>query len=120
MTIRQLRKAQAKRRGEKRRAKAAPKKALAAWSKEVRKEGKCQICGSTNHVQAHHILPRERYPEHKLNPMNGVALCSNHHKWSKWSAHRNPLFFILWLRRKFPDKYEWAKANVGVDPTARK
>jgi len=58
---------------------------------------KCVICGNTNKVNVHHIIPREvralRHCEY-----NGISLCSSHHKWSlECSAHRNPYIFMLWM-----------------------
>jgi hypothetical protein len=49
------------------------------WSEYVRKrDGKCIICGSTNHIQAHHIFSR-RYMSLRYNVDNGVTLCFAHH-----------------------------------------
>ena len=122
MTKRQWKKELAKRRAAKRKVKAAPKKALAAWSQEVRSEGVCCVpgCGATDNLQAHHILPKERYPEFKTHLTNGVVLCPLHHKFGRYSAHRNPLWFVLMLRREYPEIYAWAKANVGSDSKKRK
>lgn len=116
MTIKQLRKQQAKRRAEKRRAKAAPKKRLAEWSRNIRDIGECEVCGAKGNLQAHHILPKERYPEFKFELMNGISLCPICHKFGKHSAHRNPLWFILFLKRHASDRYNWAKEHMGTNP----
>lgn len=97
----------------KRAVKAAPRKALAEWSLAVRACGCCAVCGATAHLNAHHLLPKERYPEFKLVVTNGVALCPTCHKWGKFSAHRNPIWFTIWLRRARPLQYSWAKQNMG-------
>lgn len=57
------------------------KYALTAWSKLVREkdEKKCQICGSTKRIHAHHIFEKSKYPQLSLNPNNGIVLCTLHH-----------------------------------------
>jgi 5-methylcytosine-specific restriction endonuclease McrA len=97
----------------KRAVKAAPRKALAQWSLAVRACGCCVVCGATAHLNAHHLLPKERYPEFKLLTINGVPLCPGCHKFSKYSAHRNPIWFTLWLRANRREQYQWAKQHMG-------
>lgn len=124
------------RRKEKREAKALPRKQLKEWAEAVQKRDgyKCVVCGATTipklnadgtqklsknkipvfiHLHTHHILPRERYKQHRSNINNGLALCVNHHKRGRYSVHLNPVWFILWLRENRSKQYEWAKANVG-------
>jgi 5-methylcytosine-specific restriction endonuclease McrA len=102
----------------KREAKAAPKRSLAAWSLIVRAGGKCQVCGATEHLNAHHILAKERYQLWKLEPLNGVCLCPTCHKFGARSAHRNPLWFTIWLQLNCPDQYAWAVDKLMNDPEA--
>lgn len=97
----------------KRAVKAAPRKALAEWSLAVRAAGRCAVCGATEHLNAHHLLPKERYPEFRLEVVNGVALCPTCHKFGKFSAHRNPIWFTIWLRRERPEQYFWCKQQMG-------
>lgn len=97
----------------KRAVKAAPRLALQAWSANVRKRGMCEVCGNSENIQAHHILPKERYPEFKLEPLNGIALCPLHHKFGKYSFHRNPLWSMVWLSRNMKYRYKWAVFNMG-------
>ena len=59
------------------------------------------------YVQAHHLLPKERYPEFKLDPNNGIPLCAKHHKFGRQSAHRNPIWFAVWLRARHPEVWTW-------------
>jgi 5-methylcytosine-specific restriction endonuclease McrA len=106
--------ARVERRKAKRAAKAVPRNALVAWSREIRCDGECSVCGATEHLQAHHVLPKERYQNLKLDLMNGVALCPTCHKYGKYSAHRNPMWFTLWLRAHRPEQYAWAKLNMGI------
>jgi hypothetical protein len=97
----------------KREAKAAPRKALATWSAQVRSVGRCAVCGSDRYLNSHHLLPKERYPEYRLEPLNGVCLCPTHHKYGRYSFHRNPIWAVLWLRRCRQDQFNWAKAHLG-------
>ena len=88
-------------------------KALSAWSKLVRQKGVCEACGRTDGVlNAHHILPKERYIWLAFLPINGVALCYNCHKAGRYSAHRNPLWFARWLAETKPEAYQWAMVNM--------
>jgi len=120
----------------KRVAKAAPKKGLVAWSLAVREAAyhTCEVCGATAEpktnkdgtpklnkkgnpitvqLNAHHLLEKRYYPEHKCNPMNGILLCPKCHSFGKFSAHKNGIWFALWLKKNNTIKYEWVKRNVG-------
>jgi hypothetical protein len=91
----------------------AKRKALSAWSKAVRdRDQKCVICDRTDHLNAHHILPKENYKEFMLDPINGITLCPAHHKFSKYSAHKNPIWFAKFIADKFPEQWTWAIAHV--------
>lgn len=128
-------------RAEKRRDKAAPRLALSAWAGAVkaRDGGECAVCGCgvvakqsaeggptrdkrgrpiLIPLNVHHLLPKERYREFRTVVENGITLCPKHHKWDRYSAHRNPVWFVLWLRANRPEQYKWAKANMGKVPLA--
>ncbi|MCK9428748.1 MAG: HNH endonuclease [Candidatus Omnitrophica bacterium] len=69
------------------------------WGNSVKdRDGRaCVICKETKLLNAHHIIPRE-IPEFRWDVDNGVSLCPKHHKFNfKFSAHRNPLAFLLWF-----------------------
>lgn len=55
---------------------------LNKWAKQVkdRDGNRCVICGSTNCLHAHHIIPKEQHPELELMLNNGVTLCQTHHE----------------------------------------
>jgi len=56
------------------------KRVLMNWKRTVQKRDKtCQVCGSTNNLNAHHILHRKYYPKLALNVNNGIILCKQHH-----------------------------------------
>lgn len=84
-------------------------KALKEWSKIVREydEYTCAVCGRTDRTQAHHILPKEVYPDLMYNPLVGICLCPFHHKFGSYSFHKNPLWGAEWLRTNRKDQYEW-------------
>jgi len=73
------------------------------WSIDVRNKylNKCAIpnCECTEMLNAHHIIPRE-FQETRWDINNGVALCPKHHKFGKYSAHKNALWFIRVLLRE--------------------
>ena len=55
------------------------KKADDLWSKLIRSIGYCEICGSNNTLNAHHVIGRANYATRYLKE-NGVCLCVNCHK----------------------------------------
>lgn len=93
----------------KRKARITRRNNLKAWSVTVRTRDKtCIICGSDKYLNAHHLLPKEYFHQYELDPMNGVAVCSFHHKWSPFSCHKNPIWFSEWLRTNRPEQYDLA------------
>lgn len=40
---------------------------------------KCLVCGSSANLQAHHIMPRSKYPELANDLNNGLCLCRRCH-----------------------------------------
>ena len=78
----------------------------------TRDGNKCVVCGSTKFVQAHHVFPKERYPELRLTLENGISLCATHHKFGKYSAHLNPFWFSAWCDKNLPRWFRWWVVNV--------
>jgi hypothetical protein len=79
--------------------KKAIKKQFKEWSEAVktRDNNKCVICGKTERLNAHHIIPRQD-KRFRFDLDNGISLCSLHHQFSREnSPHKNPFVFILWL-----------------------
>lgn len=73
---------------------------LREWSRAVRdRDGnKCFLCGSTERVQAHHILPKRMWSKYKFDPEIGVSLCTAHHAFGKYSIHRGAGDILLFLK----------------------
>ena len=88
------------------------RKADKIWSKEVRKDGKCEICDSTKNLNAHHLLDKRYYAEYRFEKMNGICLCVRCHKFGKHSAHKNPVWFSEWLRKNKAEQFEWVLKNM--------
>ena len=59
--------------------------------------GMCVECTETKMASCHHILPKEMFGITRYDPRNGIVLCPTHHKWGKFSAHKNPLWFVALL-----------------------
>lgn len=72
---------------------------LYEWAKDVKKRDgyRCQVCGSSGLVHAHHIEPKGKRPDLAVELSNGVTLCGPCHA----SAHNNPLSGLAtWNPRK--------------------
>lgn len=50
------------------------------WAKKVKRVGKCEVCGSTQQLHAHHIVPWEYSIKGRTDLENGQCLCNNCHK----------------------------------------
>ena len=78
------------------------------WSKVIRKDGFCEICGTTKNLQAHHVVTRAKLPtRHMLE--NGVCLCAKHHLFNKdISAHGNSVAFVKWYIEEYgQERLDW-------------
>ena len=50
------------------------------WRKAViERDGKCVICGSTKHLEAHHMNHATYFKEDRFKTSNGVCLCYHCH-----------------------------------------
>ena len=86
---------------------------MVAWKDEIyeRDGWKCQRCGTTVNLTLHHIIPKSKYPEHKRDKWNLVALCSRchdhyHNTFCKDKISQcNPYTFITWMGA------EWLESN---------
>lgn len=85
-------------------------KKLREWSKEVRTNDGwlCAYCGKENkRLNAHHLLPKQLYPQFQFDPKIGISLCPwNCHK---RRAHYDAVAFTLWLMDHRPEQFEYIK-----------
>jgi len=75
-----------------------------AWSENVRSYGRCEVCGRTGLLNAHHIFGR-RNRTLRWELRNGVCLCFSHHKGQPQSAHEDPEWFREWLLENRTEDY---------------
>lgn len=54
-------------------------KRVLAWVKAVKSKGACESCGSTEELEAHHILKWAEYPRGRIDLKNGICLCAKCH-----------------------------------------
>jgi len=79
------------------------------WRKKIMEkfDYTCAFCPETKRINAHHIIPRS-FKELRWNVENGIALCPKHHKFGKFSAHKNPLWFFNHCEKlKIPIKTQY-------------
>jgi predicted restriction endonuclease len=50
------------------------------WKKKVKKIGKCDICGATKELVAHHVVPWKYSIKGRTDVNNGQCLCTKCHK----------------------------------------
>ena len=90
-------------------------KADKAWREIVfiLAKGCCEVCGSKEYPNAHHIFPRN-ISIYRHEYMNGILLCPSDHKYNfKFSAHKNPMRFAIWLIKNQPKRWEWLLQHEG-------
>lgn len=82
------------------------------WKEEVRKRygSKCIICGSLKNIEIHHIISRINKNVFRYVP-NGVPLCHDHHAVNEKSAHKNPGWFMEFIR--FRRGKEWEEDLIA-------
>ena len=49
------------------------------WKKKVLSKGKCEMCGSAEDLEAHHIIKWADYPQGRIDVNNGMCLCHKCH-----------------------------------------
>ena len=86
------------------------------WSNIVRINAgfACEHCGKQGKVDAHHIITRSD-KNLRWDLENGICLCSGCHTLSsKFSAHKTPNEFRIWLEKNFPERYANLKFKSNV------
>mgnify|MGYP003149548067 CR=1 FL=1 len=77
------------------------------WRNKVleRDDHKCVICKtSTKRLNAHHLIPKN-FKEYEADVDNGLTLCVSHHTLGRFSAHKHPIWFSIWLEKNRPSLY---------------
>lgn len=69
--------------------------AVIRWRRAIRKRGKCEVCGSAENLEAHHIVPWKYSVTGRTDVANGMCLCDRCHK-----AMHNDLKWIEYMRGK--------------------
>lgn len=57
------------------------------WTKAILSKGKCELCGSTERLEAHHILHWSDYPLGRIDVNNGQCLCHACHSYEHKDEH---------------------------------
>ena len=74
------------------------------WRANVlnRDDNQCVICGhDKKFLNAHHLIPKN-FDEFALLIDNGISLCPGCHTLGKFSAHKNPIWFVEWMKINRP------------------
>lgn len=90
------------------------KKLDKAWSDVVKLQAgnKCEVCGKTDYINAHHIVGRRNY-RLRWEIYNGVCLCSGCHTFKTDSAHQNPVWFEKWLKENRGEDYKLVESTMN-------
>lgn len=83
------------------------------WAEIVKKRAgyKCEVSGTTENLQSHHIIGRSNW-RLRWEPRNGVCLSAKHHKFDRHqSAHNNPLWFNGWLEKYRKEDVKWLRKH---------
>ena len=81
----------------------------------------CAVGKSRNHytdckgsLQMHHLMKKEHYL-YRWDIANMIDLCAYHHdRFSKFSPHSTPEFFMAWLSKEYPEKWKYIQNNKGT------
>lgn len=85
-----------------------------AWKivrgKVLERDGhRCLVCGTDYKLNVHHLLEKEflifRYLKYDIR--NLVSLCPNCHKYGPFSIHRNPLYVLELVRKRYINNYKF-------------
>jgi hypothetical protein len=74
------------------------------WAKAVKTRDNytCIVCGRTEGIiAAHHLIPKN-FKRYRTELDNGVSLCVQHHIFGKFSAHKNPFWFEMFMKEHRP------------------
>jgi len=84
-------------------------KADTEWSLQVRAGGKCEKCGATEHLHAHHVINKSLSSFLRYELKNGICLCFKCHFW--WH-HEAPTVTSDWFIKKFgQERFDWLNSQ---------
>lgn len=66
------------------------------WRKAVLSRGRCEECGATEGLEAHHILKWCDYPKGRSDIKNGACLCHKCHT----NEHRGDICYHMMAKKK--------------------
>lgn len=85
------------------------------WAAEIKAVGACEVSGTTENLQAHHILSKGAYPHLRYDLSNGVCLSGNNHTFDKDICPHGTLpaveGFLRWLKHLRPGQWQWYLEN---------
>lgn len=70
------------------------------WTKEVLKRGRCDRCGATEHLEAHHVIKWADYPKGRIDLKNGQCLCHECHT----NEHRHDQSYHMMKAKRSKEK----------------
>ena len=81
------------------------------WANQVKAVGCCEICHSTERLQAHHLLEKSVWTSLARDLSNGICLCEDHHLFNtQISAHGITTAvaeFLIWLEEWRNGQFVW-------------
>lgn len=82
------------------------------FSEEFRAKAgnKCAVCGSTERVQAHHLLEKKSHPDLLFEERDLICLCARHHFMTHHGRHYE---LLAWLERNRPEQFSWLMEQAG-------
>jgi len=76
----------------------------------------CVRCGKTLNLQVAHVLPKGKYTRLRWELDNLLLLCWYCHF---IFAHRNPLMFTDWFKKKYEDRYIWLRRRSQINDKSK-
>ena len=72
-----------------------------SWKQKVKQRDKvCQCCGTSSHLEVHHVSPLSEYPQLGTDMHNGMVLCQICHRdyHDQWKGSEGPATLVRFLR----------------------
>lgn len=98
-------------------ARTAKRKQLIQWSKDVRERdgNKCIVCGKTEYLNAHHLIPKKRFPQYMLEINCGITLCPYCHQFGPFAAETNGIFSAEFLKKYRIEQWNWVIEKLNIE-----